>query len=241
MKKYILVGLLVIIVLGIALAPATLISRALDGQPQLSLLQPRGTVWQGQGQLLVQGHNVGSLSWSLNPLSLFTLSIQADWQLDQVLARVTGQASVSSDLFDLRANGTVQAGALAPVLGVYDIDLTGVFELTNVHLTGPLDGTTLNSADGQVDWSGGPVRFGLSGRLFEQTLPPLVAFLKDDPAPHASVFAQGDETPLMHLGEGAPGFIKIDVTKRFTTLIGQPWPGNDPGHRVVVSVEEQIL
>lgn len=241
MKKYILVGLLVILILGIALAPASLVRRALDPVPQADLLQPRGTIWQGQGNLLVQGNPLGTARWSLRPLSLLTLSPTADWQLDQTLADVRGDVEWSAGKVGVNANGNVQADAFNGALNAYQIFLTGVFELKDVHLQATPAARRLDAADGEIMWSGGRVRFALAGLLYEETLPPMVARLSNDPAPNATVFAQGDPTPLMHISEGIPGFIKIGITKRFTELVRRPWPGNDPAHRVVVQVEEQIL
>ena len=54
-------------------------------------------------------------------------------------------------------------------------------------------------------------------------------------------FADGVSTSLLHAELKPDGFAKISVTKYLTKLAGNPWPGGDPDHVVVLEVEEQVF
>ena len=61
------------------------------------------------------------------------------------------------------------------------------------------------------------------------------------PGPTAVAFADGDTTPLLHAELKTNGFARIGVTKYLTKMAGNPWPGGDPDHAIVLEVEEQVF
>ena len=61
------------------------------------------------------------------------------------------------------------------------------------------------------------------------------------PGPVAVAYATGESTPLLQAALTGNGFARIGVTKYLTRLLGQPWPGGDPDHAVVLEVEEQVF
>jgi hypothetical protein len=83
------------------------------------------------------------------------------------------------------------------------------------------------------------VTYLLSGKLYNSALPPMRALL--GPGPEAIAFATGDETPLLLARLEPNGFAKVGVTKYLTKILGNPWPGGDPDHAVVLEVEEQVF
>lgn len=238
--RYFIIGLLTFICLGVALAPASLITRFVDPQAPVTLLNARGTVWQGQAEVVANGRGIGSLRWSVHPLALLTLKVSADWQLDQTLAQLYGQATLQQAL-SVSATGDIQAHAVNEWLDPYDIYLEGHFQVVDV--VARIDqNEAFEDLTGTLNWSGGLVRFTLSGMLYERHLPPMVTSLTmHEGQPRAVVVAEGDSTPLMIVQPGIPGYIRIGITKRFTQMLQRPWPGNDPDHTIVVEVEERVL
>jgi hypothetical protein len=241
MARYILIGIIFFIGLGIAMAPAGLIIGPLNKQGPVTLVNSRGTVWQGQAELVVQGRSLGILRWSASPTRLFMAEVHADWQLDQTLSQIGGQASWDGQP-SFTATGSVDAQSINEWLDPYDIYLEGDFLVDQFAARLDSSAKQLQEVDGQVHWSGGLVRFGLSGILYEQTLPPMDATFKPvDGEVRGVVKEQGQSTPLMTFSLGVPGFIKIGLTKGFTVMLRRPWPGTDPDHTVVLEVEEQFL
>ena len=50
-----------------------------------------------------------------------------------------------------------------------------------------------------------------------------------------------EDGALLITGRLTPsGSAAIGITRGFTKLAGQPWPGSDPDHTVVLEVEEQL-
>ena len=241
MKRYLLIGLLVFLIAAIAMVPAGLVARALQSVPNTELIDPRGRIWQGQGQLLLQGNPVGILRWSVDALDTMLLSPSARWQLDQTFIEVSGDVQYSNDGLAISADGDVRADAVNPALQPYQLSMTGDFEIDGVELGFDTDSRQISQASGEIYWSGGLVRFTMAGRLREERLPPLIMRLTMSDGPQAVVYATDDPTPLLIVSQGLPGFVKYGVTKQFTRLLGQPWPGSAPNHQVVIELEEQIF
>ncbi len=242
MKKYLLIGLLVFLGVMVVFAPAGLIDRALEQTPALDMVDARGTVWMGQGQILSQGVTLGHLTWDFQPASLLSLSPTYAWQLNENTTRLSGTASSDGQIATITSLGQVDADYLNQWLSAYDIELTGVIDVDIETLELILDPSQLRDARGELAWSGGLVRYTLSGRLSEADLPPLTAYLQNESeGPQAVVYAQGNQTPLLFASQGAEGFIKIGITKMFTKLLNNPWPGSDPDHAIVLEVEQQLL
>jgi hypothetical protein len=70
----------------------------------------------------------------------------------------------------------------------------------------------------------------------------LVGFLDSSSGqPEMSVYQSNDETPLMLARISRDGLATIGITKQFTKLLGEPWPGNEPDHAVVLEVGEKLF
>ena len=243
MIRYVIAGVLLFIGFAAAFAPAGLLDRVLQQNTAADLTDTRGTLWAGQGSLLVNAMPLGRLDWDFAPSSLLRLTPRYDWYLNANDKQLQGNIAVRFGSADLSAQGTLQAAAVNPSLRLYDIFVGGQFEVLPTRLSLTLEGGTITALDGQIDWSGGLVRYTLSGLLRETTLPPLRALLSMSEAgtPRAEVYAQGEQTPLMLLSLNDNGFAKVSITKLFTKLVDNPWPGSDPDHAVVIEVEEQIF
>lgn len=243
MIRYVLVGVLLFLVFAVSFAPAGLLDRVISSSTEADLVEPQGTVWQGRGQLVVGGVSLGNVVWDFVGTSLLRATPTYAWSLTQPAWQLQGTAGIGFSNAQLSAAGLIQASATNTWLRAYDISLNGDFSIAPTEATFNHRNRQITAVDGELNWSGGTVRYTLSGVLREATLPPLTAILdmNNDDLPEAVVFAEGQQTPLLIATLGRDGFAKVGITKLFTKLLNNPWPGSDPDHVVVLQVEEKII
>ncbi len=239
MKRALGLGFVLFIGFVVAFAPAGLLRRATDNLPGLDLTQPSGTIWHGAGQIIVDGRLIGTVRWAFQPLSILRLAPAYNLELEGEGLDLIGTIEATTDGTHLEVAGRAEANLFNQYFSTYDLVLSGALSIST--LTATLAGGKITHMDGEARWSGGPVRYVLSGRLAATELPPLVAFIKTNQMPTADIFAEGGQTPLMHVQILESGFVKIGVTKSLTKMLNNPWPGGDPDHAVVLEVEEKIF
>ncbi len=243
MKRYIAAGIVLFIVFALAFAPAGILDRAADEAPGLDLVDTRGTVWRGSADLLIEGLPMGQLNWDFEGTSLLLATPSYAWQLTRPDGQFNGTAGSSINRYELNVAGQIEAEAFNEFLDLYDIRLSGNLNVAPTRAAGNHNARLPDSVSGQVDWSGGTVLYTLSGMRREVTLPPLTAYLEngDNGLPEAVVYAAGEDTPLLIASLQENGFAKIGITKLFTKLVQNPYPGSDPDHAIVLEVEEQVF
>lgn len=242
MRRTILLGILLFLGFAVAFAPAGLVRLAFDQIQGATLTHPVGTIWQGQGQILLRERPLGTLEWDLRPAGLLNGALAYDFVLvgnaDGRGHHLTGSTSIRFDRsLALQVSGSVSAGFVNQFLAPYDMMMAGDLTLTDVVLTAANGVPT--GANGEIKWGGGPVRYILSGRIMSSILPPLVAYLGE--GPEATVYAQSGQTPLIKAELLENGFAKVGITRLLTKMLDNPWPGSDPDHAVVLEVEEQVF
>lgn len=243
MKRYFIVGLLVFLGFAIRLAPADILDRLLTTNTPAKLIRTQGTLWQGHGELLFAQTNIGKVTWHFQPSALFRAIAKYSWTLNQSEWQLAGIAGVTFSHVQFEVDGNVTQDMLNRFLQPYDIDLQGGIEISPTRLTIELETERVQELEGQIDWQGGRVRYTLSGLLRETILPPMTGYLSinDNGQPQAIVYAQNQQTPLIIASLEANGYAKIGITKLFTKLLNNPWPGSDPDHTIVLQVEEKII
>ncbi|XOV82074.1 MAG: type II secretion system protein N [bacterium] len=243
MIKYILAGLLVFLLAAIIVAPAGILDRLVSQTDSAELTHSRGSLWRGQADLLVDNTHLGQVNWDFNMSSLFRLQPTYAWDLTQSHWQLSGLAGTSLSEVAVDLTGEIDADGVNQWLGSYDITTGGHFEILPTRIQLPHNSRLPSNLTGQINWSGGPVRYTLSGLLSEANLPPLVAYLDMNASnePQATVFASQDQTPLLIATLSANGYAKVGISKRFTQLLNNPWPGTDPDHHIVIQVEEKIF
>lgn len=236
--RAILVGVSLFVLFLVVRAPASLIGHFIDDRGPVSLLALDGTLWSGNGNLLIGGIQVGRLDWSFRPVMLLKGSLGYDLALTGTDIDVAGDVALGlGGGRTAVANGTVRAPFVNIWLKPYFIELSGTFVLDEVHAE--LSGRRLDTLSGTLTWDGGPLSYRLSGKMHRSALPPMRADL--GPGPEATAYAQGESTPLLLASVEDNGFARFGVTKYLTKLVGEPWPGGDPDHAVVLEVEEQVF
>ena len=230
-------GLLIFLTVLVLRAPAGLIRMLVPADAGIDLLDVSGTLWQGSGQVLVAGVAVGRIGWSFLPGRLLNGELGYHLSLTGDDLALQGRLHAGMTETGGSAGGQVDAAFANRWLAAYDIRLSGTFTLEDITFT--VRRQKLTALSGAVRWNGGPVAYRLSGKLHEATLPPLRGDL--GPGPFAVVYPAAESTPLLHVRLQEDGFLKIGVTRYLTRLVGDPWPGGDPDHAVVLEVEEQVF
>ena len=95
---------------------------------------------------------------------------------------------------EAHVGGIVSGPFVNQWLAPYYIELGGRFTVEAVSRNaGRPD---CRSWAGAFLWTGGPIRYRLSGNMHDSVLPPMTADL--GPAPEAVAYATGESTPLLH-------------------------------------------
>lgn len=106
-------GILAYLVFAITTLPATLLTSRL-GAYGINAAGVSGTLWKGRAQVLqVAGTQLGSVSWDLHALALFTARLQADVEMNRSDGFARGMVTVSSGKVRLNAvSATLPLSAL---------------------------------------------------------------------------------------------------------------------------------
>lgn len=234
-------GLITLVVVGVLLAPArvlTLLTQDVDG---LTLRAVSGRLWNGTAEVRLRGHDLGELEWSLRPKGLFDGEIGIDWSLEHVDYAVSGTGAVGAGSTSASASGSVQGLAVSRFLAPYHIHIEGDFELDDLrirvdHADGPA------AARGNLHWSGGRAMYRLSGQFHDASLPAMTGtFDMADGDPELRCATVDEPVALLTVRLDRDGWVHIDVTKALTVLAGYPWPGSHAGDEVVVTVSEPLF
>ncbi len=237
MAKAVVAGVLVFLAVLVLRAPASLVQRLLPEEIPVDVLELSGTLWRGEGDLLVNGVTLGRVSWTFRPMAMVTGVLGCDLALsgDGLALRGEVRAGASGTEADLA--GWVDAAVANVWLAAYDIRLSGRFHFRETRVSAQ-DGA-VRALSGTVTWDGGPVSYRLSGKMHNATLPGMRGEL--GPGPEATAYPENEATPLLRMALLDTGFVRIGVTKYLTRILGDPWPGGDPDHAIVLEVEEQVF
>jgi hypothetical protein len=243
--KTLVIGVLLFLVFALVFAPASLLRTLLPTGGGLELLEPGGTLWDGAADLYLDGQAAGRVRWNFDPVMLLQGVLGYDVALGGPEHELTGTLSIGPIAGEATLEGQASAAFANRWLAPYDIAIGGELRFRQAHLRIPYDypGPEAESGSaatsGSVAWTGGAVRYRLSGRSYAGELPPLVAYLGEEL--EAVVIPEDGQTPLLRAEILANGFVRIGVTKLLTNLVGNPWPGSHADHEVVLEVEEQLF
>jgi type II secretion system (T2SS) protein N len=244
MKRILRLGLLGIAtfaVCAIVLAPASLVGLLVRDMQPVTLSTLAGTLWRGSGDVGYDGTPLGRLNWSFAPDLLLHGQFGFDVDLHGDQLDIAGRAGASATGATAQLHGTLDAALLKEPLARYAVELPGSFALDNLDVTHRY-GSRLPMLRGDLKWSGGMVNYRLQGRDQRLQLPPLVGLLDSSSGqPTLTATRIDDTTPLLigHLADD--GVASIGITKQFTKMLGQPWPGSEPDHAVVLEVGEKLF
>lgn len=242
MIRTLVAGVVLFLGFAVALAPASLVRTVVPDGGGVELLEPTGTVWDGAAELYLSGQPAGRLHWDVAPTSLMRGALGYDVTLTGPEHDLAGSISLGLGSGEATIRGQASAAFANRWLAPYDIDIGGRLDFRDAHVRLPYDlraGASAAGAAGSLAWSGGPVRYVLSGQNNAGTLPPLVAYLGE--GLETVVIPDGGQTPLLRAELLPNGFVRIAMTKLLTRLVDNPWPGSQADHEVVLEVEEQLF
>lgn len=242
MKRYLFVGVMVLLAVVVYAAPASLLKQPLNANPNLQVQQLQGTLWNGSGAVRVNNLNLGTLRWQFAPGRLLQAQAAFNYTLQGNNLDLSGTAGRGVSRWLLDANGAVQDALVNQALAPYEIRMTGDLAVQTLALAAA--GQRVAELTGNVAWPGGPVSYPAPGGQATRALPALRAELTldgDNSEPLANVHSESVNYPLLSLRVLNSGFVKISLTRRFTQIVGMPWPGSEPDHAFVLEVEEQVF
>ena len=261
--KYLLLGVTVCLVYAITFAPASLVKQALETNTKISVSELAGSLWAGQASLHVAGQqageystfNLGQISWHFAPLSVFSLQLVYDIQLQADTHTFKGRLSQSMHHSQVSGEAVTQTDLLNQLLLPYDIHVAGNLTIKAFDLqikTASLSESNLpeiTQLQGQIHWPGGPIEYRLSGQTATIDLPALQALLSlEDEMPNLRIYQQSEisatsdpRIPLILGSLDKNGWVSLGITKKFTHMIERPWSGSEPDHAVVLEVQEKLL
>ncbi len=236
-----LIGAATFILCLVVFAPASLVRLLLHDAGPLTLTSPAGTLWRGSGDLGLAGTQLGRLSWSFAPSTLLRAQLGFDLDLNGARAVLHGRAAAALRAVHANLAGTLDTALLAGVLQRYDLHIPGSLTIEQLDITAPFAAKVPN-VRGDLTWSGGDVAYRLSGHDHRVALPKLVGFIDSSAGqPEMTVYQVDDKTPLLLARIAQDGMATIGITKQFTILLGEPWPGGEPDHAVVLEVGEKLF
>jgi hypothetical protein len=239
--RLILIGVGTFVVCAIAFAPASLVRFVIPNGGLLTIASPTGTLWRGSGDLGIGGTPVGAINWSFAPGALLGANFGYDVSVRGEHVDLAGRASAGFAAARAELAGNFDTELLADLLARYDIRLPGSIAVESLDVSGAYR-ARLPQTRGELQWSGGSVDYSLSGREHHVTLPPLVGFLDSSSGqPEISVYQVNDKMPLLLARITQDGLATVGITKQFTKMLGEPWPGSEPDHAVVLEVGEKLF
>lgn len=249
---YASLGVAAFAVFALALLPASVLTRAVEGATPATLREVAGTVWRGASKLAIHGEDLGRLQWRFAPAALLSGAAGVTWRLRHADYRFEGELRQGFGGTSASATGVLGAAALRWVLAKYYIRFDGdfTFDRLALRVVRNAAGSAAWRAEGELRWSGGRTTYRLSGQSYDVEFPPLAADLRTTAdgirlrafAERAVAARTGDrgEAPLLTARLDGEGWLHVGVTRRFTRLAGKPWPGGGEDE-VVVTVSERVL
>lgn len=240
MLRYITAALLLVLVICVIYAPASLLRHLTASVPGMEIVGPSGTLWNGSGGLVVQGELLGTAQWAFAPLQLFNMEVSYAVSFQGRDTRLTGNVSVASNGLTGTATGTVGTNSLNYTLEPWDVRVDT--PVTVEHIVANWDAGALDHLDGVLSWSGGTTTWLIDGVATQTSLPPLRATLGSvDGALSGIVLPDGGQVPVLQFILAPDGTFTLKISKLLTRMVGRPWPGGDPDHAIVMEMIDDLF
>ena len=245
-RKSIIVFSSLLLVLTIWRMPASLVTRFLEANPQIpfNLSNTSGTLWDGNGRIKANAFRDASISWSVPILDILLFNPSVIWKMDSNNAVLKGKSSISGSNIITITSGTIGSSLLNRIFSEYDIILDGSLSIENLSVISDRNERfSINQLDGLLIWTGGEITYMLAKlpvtivspvfelELFKKTPNPIQARLK----------TSSYNFPVLLANLSERGNLNVKVTKAFTKIFGNEWPGADSEEQIVLELEEYIF
>jgi general secretion pathway protein N len=238
-RRLILVGLLITGFI-VWLAPASLLRRVVNDIPGVDIVSPQGSLWNGSGSLVIQGEYVGTTRWQLRPLRLFALELAFDTQFSGRDAQLSGMFTASPRGLGADMAGTLGIQALNYTLAQWGVTVAAPVTVESVKAE--WKNYQLKELDGKLVWPGGNVDWPAANGNGHASMPPLSGVVSDQ---NGSLFGLvvpvNEQIPLIQAELTPDGTFTLKISKLLTRLTGNPWPGSDPDHAIVIEMVDDLF
>ncbi len=251
MKKailYTLIALLTFVGFIAVFAPAAIIWRQVEAPimnqvPDLSVVNVRGTLWQGNTEIYYRQFPGSVLNWTLAPLPLVTnqqaqseLKLEGDGHLLEGLLTADAKSLIVNGL-----NGFVDATYINRVSQPQGLTFVGRVDIRDLNITSDL--AWIQQASGKIYWPGGRIvsrTLAAGTRVFD--LPALTGDLSTEGRIIKLVIHPNDPSQTMvDIALKPDGWVVVAVKARLFDLAGLAWPSGSSLDDTVLQFEEQLL
>ncbi len=241
MGRYLLIGLLCVLVFAVVFAPAGLIPRLAADVPGLRMHNTAGTLWRGSADVRIEGQDLGRAYWQVRPAALLMARLSLDLQIEAAEERLEAQIQRRLRSTEGTLQGRILMDRFEEMLRTYDLIIPGAIDIVALQFR-HRDADPLPHIEGQLQWTGGDVRYVLGGDRHQTRLPPLVGqVVTTTDSPTLQVTEEQSETPLMRASIAPDGWATIGISRRFTEMVGQPWQTDAPPQTMVLEVQEKLF
>ena len=226
--------------------PASLVTRFLESNPHIpiNLLNTSGTLWDGSGRISNKAIREVNISWSIPIFDILLLSPSVIWKLDVNDSVLQGKSSISDKKINTDLSGTIGSVFLNRIFSEYDVRLDGSLRVEGLSMTtDPSKSFSINQLDGLAIWAGGEVTYMLAKSPVTIMSPvfELELFNKKPSIIEARLNSPSYSFPLLLASLTEKGNLNVKVTKAFTEIFGNKWPGQDSEENIVLELEEYIF
>ena len=192
----------------------------------LQLRYARGSIWQGQIDLVFRTFPATTVTWEidgLNPgprLNLSAKTPNGQSELFVTLSVSSNRVELQALSFFLSSSDSLQ---LAQEYG-HDLagDLSG--EAIHAHLTGPC----LDQLSGELAWTGGPLTVNTGSKHYVLNTPPMSGdLLGKDCGPAAQLRAMNQSSATAAFSVNQSGWFTVDISPELIALVDPS--GANPG------------
>ena len=226
--------------------PASLVTRFLESSPHIpiTLLNTSGTLWDGSGRIRNNAIRELNISWSIPIFDILLLNPSVIWKLDVNDSVLQGKSSISDKKINTDLSGTIGSVFLNRIFSEYDVRLDGSLTVEGLSMTtDPSKSFSINQLDGLAIWAGGEVTYMLAKSPVTIMSPvfELELFNKKPSIIEARLNSPSYSFPLLLASLTEKGNLNVKVTKAFTEIFGNKWPGQDSEENIVLELEEYIF
>jgi len=243
MKRYIWGGLVLFMGFAITFIPSSVINPLISAHTPAKLVTPSGSIWGGSGRLLWSDFVVGEVTWNFLASSLWHAQIGYRLELMAADKTLAGELSYGAGQLSGDLQGTFDLIAANAWLQRYDIAVDGPCQIDPTDFTLELSRRIPAKLEGLIRCTRSNARYRLSGVNYQARLPPVEIRLSTPDAQRveASVYTKNVLFPVLIASLDNTGMAKVEVTRLFTQMLGNPWPESGSDSAIVIEVEEQIL
>ena len=245
-RKSIVFICFLIVILTIWRMPASLVTRFLESNPHIpiTLQNTSGTLWDGSGRISNNAIREVNISWSIPIFDILLLSPSVIWKLDNSDSVLQGNSSISDKNITPDLAGTIGSVFLNRIFSEYDVRLDGSLSVEGLSVVTDLSKSfSINQLDGLAIWTGGEVTYMLAKSPVTIMSPvfELELFNKTPSIIGARLNSPNYSFPLLLASLTERGNLSVKVTKAFTEIFGNKWPGQESEENIVLELEEYIF